>query len=193
MVVYKDNLIDNIPCVILSGGKSSRMGEDKSLLSFRNFKTLIEYQKSKLSKIFKNIYISSKNENLNWLSSVILDESKDISSPMIALDSILSYLKSSKVFIIPIDVPLISKKSILNMVNMSQDYDITISKTNDNKIHNLCGIFNKSLQPQIQSLIKNNIHKISTLINQSNTNILKCENQKDFFNMNTKEDYYAIT
>jgi len=53
----------DIPCVIFAGGKSSRMGEDKSLLPFSSFKTLTEFQLSRLSKIFKNVYISTKEKN----------------------------------------------------------------------------------------------------------------------------------
>ena len=56
-------MIKNIPCVILAGGKSSRMGEDKSLLPFPPYKTLTHYQYQRLNKIFKNVYISSKDSS----------------------------------------------------------------------------------------------------------------------------------
>lgn len=41
----------DIPCVIFAGGKSSRMGEDKALLPFGNFKTLTQYQLTRLQKV----------------------------------------------------------------------------------------------------------------------------------------------
>jgi len=52
-----------IPCVIFAGGKSSRMGEDKSLLPFGSFSTLTEFQLNRLQKMFKNIYISCKKSS----------------------------------------------------------------------------------------------------------------------------------
>jgi len=70
-----------IPCVILSGGKSSRMGEDKSLLPFSTSNTLIEYQYKRLKPYFKDIYISSKIDKFDFLQnkqSLILDENKEI-------------------------------------------------------------------------------------------------------------------
>jgi molybdopterin-guanine dinucleotide biosynthesis protein A len=44
-------------CVIFAGGKSSRMGEDKSLLPFGTFSSLAEYQYNRLSNIFDIVYI----------------------------------------------------------------------------------------------------------------------------------------
>ena len=49
-------------CVILAGGKSSRMGQDKTLLPFGGFETLTHYQASKFSKVFDEVFISSKNQ-----------------------------------------------------------------------------------------------------------------------------------
>ncbi|EKN7424859.1 NTP transferase domain-containing protein, partial [Campylobacter coli] len=51
--------LENLNCVILCGGKSSRMGEDKSKLIFKN-QTLTQFQVEKFSKIFKNVYVSAK-------------------------------------------------------------------------------------------------------------------------------------
>ena len=56
-----------IPCVILSGGKSSRMGEDKSLLPFSSSSSLIEFQYRRLEPYFKNIFISAKNDKFDFL------------------------------------------------------------------------------------------------------------------------------
>ncbi|EAI3380799.1 molybdenum cofactor guanylyltransferase, partial [Campylobacter coli] len=53
--------LENLNCVILCGGKSSRMGEDKSKLIFKN-QTLTQFQVEKFSKIFKNVYVSAKED-----------------------------------------------------------------------------------------------------------------------------------
>ena len=97
-----------IPCVILSGGKSSRMGEDKSLLPFSSSNSLIEFQFNRLKPYFKDIYISSKNDKFDFLkdkSKLILDKNQDIYSPILALQTILE--KFDKVFIITVDTPFV--------------------------------------------------------------------------------------
>ncbi|NCB12260.1 MAG: molybdenum cofactor guanylyltransferase, partial [Erysipelotrichia bacterium] len=50
----------DMPCVILCGGKSSRMKEDKTLLPFFNSNSLAQFQYDRLKLHFQNIYISSK-------------------------------------------------------------------------------------------------------------------------------------
>lgn len=58
-----------IPCVILCGGKSSRMGEDKALLPFASSNSLTQYQYDRLESYFKNIYISSKIDKFSFLKN----------------------------------------------------------------------------------------------------------------------------
>ena len=52
-------------CVILAGGKSSRMGRDKTLLPFGGFATLTHYGAHKFGRIFERVFVSSKFEKFN--------------------------------------------------------------------------------------------------------------------------------
>ncbi|MEA3316197.1 MAG: molybdenum cofactor guanylyltransferase MobA [Campylobacterota bacterium] len=183
-------MVKDIPCVILAGGKSSRMGEDKSLLPFKNKSSMVEYQYDKLSKIFQNIYISSKTNKFNFNKSlnIIIDNEQNISSPMVALKTIFEKIEYEKIFIITVDTPLIEKNTILTILENSCNYDITIAKDRY-KIHNLCGVFTKKIYLNILNLIKNNNHKINYLIKSSNHKILSFNNSNQFININKKEDY----
>ena len=179
----------NIPCVILSGGASRRMGQDKSLLPFKEFDTLIEYQYSKLSKIFTTIFISSKNNKFNFDAQLLIDESQEVYSPMIALKSILNNIQDEKVFITTVDVPFIEIDTFKEIVQQSDQYDVTIAQDSSNT-HNLCGVFSKSLLPLITNLLNDDIHKINTLIESSNNyKKILFSNEKQFANINTKDEY----
>lgn len=52
-------------CVILAGGKSSRMGRDKTLLPFGGFTTLTHYGAHKFRRIFERVFVSSKFEKFD--------------------------------------------------------------------------------------------------------------------------------
>jgi molybdopterin-guanine dinucleotide biosynthesis protein A len=188
-------MIENIPCVILSGGKSSRMGEDKSLLPFGNYDTMCEYQYNKLSKIFKKTYISSKIDKFDFLTKkekkeiLILDEEKNQFSPIIALQNIFKKLHYKKVFIISIDIPLVKKETILDLIKNSKKYDITIAK-DDEFVHNLCGIFDKNLLNTIDTMISKDIHKVNYMIKENKkTKILAYNDKTQFLNLNEKSTY----
>jgi len=184
-------LITELPCVILSGGRSSRMGEDKSLLPFDGYSTLIEYQYKKLSQIFSNVYISSKIDKFDFLEDKdhIIYDSSDISSPMVALSSIFKKLSSIKnIFIITVDTPLVLIDTIEKLIDNHNGYDITIA-TSEDKIHNLCGVFNCSIIDNIDDCISNDNHRINYLVRNSKTNYKDFEYSKQFLNINTKDDY----
>ncbi|PRM89811.1 molybdenum cofactor guanylyltransferase [Aliarcobacter cryaerophilus] len=178
-----------IPCVILSGGKSSRMGEDKSLLPFSSSNTLIQFQFNRLKPYFKDIYISSKNDKFDFLkdkTKLILDKNQEVYSPILALQTILE--KFDKVFIITVDTPLIKISSIEKLINSSNNFDITIAQTEE-KTHNLCGIFSKNINETIEKMIKNDIHKINYLIKNSKYQIINFNNEDEFLNINEKKEY----
>jgi len=181
----------DIPCVILSGGKSSRMGEDKSLLPFGGYSTLIEYQYQKLSQIFSNVYISSKVDKFDFLEEKdqIIYDVNDVSSPMVALQSIFKKLSlTKKLFIITVDTPLVKDDTIEKLINSSNGYDITIAKS-IGKVHNLCGVFDSAIAGKIDDCIKIDMHKINYLVQNSNTNYKNFQYSKQFININTKDDY----
>jgi molybdopterin-guanine dinucleotide biosynthesis protein A len=106
------HLIENkITCIILAGGKSSRFKSDKSRLKIGS-KTLTHYQYKKYSKFFKKVYISSKKDK--WgLKNIVYDRYK-LYAPIFALIKLIQ--KFNKVFIIPVDVPLLNQNSIKKLL-----------------------------------------------------------------------------
>ncbi|HEY9190437.1 MAG TPA: NTP transferase domain-containing protein, partial [Sulfurovum sp.] len=63
----------SIPAVIIAGGKSSRMGEDKALLPFGPYRSLAEFQYHRLSSLFETVYISAKKHKFDFSCRVIED------------------------------------------------------------------------------------------------------------------------
>ena len=179
-----------ITCVILSGGKSSRMGEDKSLLPFSTSKTLIEYQYQRLKPYFKDIYISSKTDKFDFIEKdfLILDENKEVFSPILALDTIFNKFKNEKIFIITVDTPFIKYETIKKLIDYSNNFEITIAQTPFGT-HNLCGVFSKLVLSTIEEMLEENIHKINFLIKNRNNNIISFSNEDEFLNINTKDEY----
>lgn len=179
-----------IPCVILCGGKSRRMGEDKSLLPFSSANSLTQYQYDRLKPYFKNIYLSSKINKFDFLDDIsntlILDKG-EIYSPIIALQTIFNTLKAKKIFIITVDTPLVSIESISKLIKESSNNDICVAKTQ--RTHNLCGVFSKTIEKTINEMLENDIHKVGFLLKQNNSLCLEFSNDDEFINLNNKDEY----
>ena len=102
------NTFNFIPCFILVGGKSSRFGnekDDKAVLFY-------ELQYKKCKKIFKNVYFVAKNKKFKKYPFFI--EKSKIYAPIFALEEIIK--KHKKVFVLSVDTPLITPKSIRKLL-----------------------------------------------------------------------------
>lgn len=176
-----------IPCVILCGGKSSRMKEDKSLLPFSSSKTLTQYQYEKLKPHFKELYLSSKLDKFDFDANIIFDENEEF-SPIVALQTILKKLSShKKVFIITVDTPLVKIESIKQLIEASNDVNICVAKTE--KTHNLCGVFSTNMLIDINKMLEKNIHKVGFLLKNTKTSYINFSDNDEFINLNNPDDY----
>lgn len=183
--------MQKIPCVILCGGKSSRMQQDKCFLEFMG-KNLARYQFDKMSKLFDKVFISCKNDKFKGeFSEFIFDEDilgQNFYSPMLALYSILKHFQDSFVFIIAVDMPFVSKESIQILMKEPFDTQIIIAKS-ANKEHFLCGLYHSSLFSLCLELLHKNIHKIRVLSQNAPSKIIEFTNEKEWANLNEPQDY----
>lgn len=169
------------------------MGEDKTLLPFGEFNSLIHFQYERLKSFFENIFISSKEYKFDFIEEnnpiIVYDTNKNISSPLIALKSILEQINSEKVLILTADTPFVQISTLIKLIVESHNYEITIASS-QGKTQNLCGVFSKSLLSKIDSMLEEDIHKIGFLIKQSHTHIVEFSVENEFLNLNTKSEYY---
>lgn len=263
--------VSEVPCVLLCGGASSRMGVDKCFLKFGT-QTLVKWQFERLSRIFKKVYISCKNdkfggefkdfifdksveisalqsksvknlhtlnlvsnssENLSKNSALNLSDLKNSAaanlkaefsenlgvgaslkqnenlnfkanfsvnlkrkksenfSPMIALYSILRHFERGFVFIIAVDSPFVSEKSIERLY-FERGESLIIVPSAKNKAHFLCGFYESAILPHCENLLRQNIHKIRTLSEIVPSKFVEFSDEKEFFNINTPKNYEDI-
>lgn len=176
-------------CVILCGGKSSRMGKDKSTLPL-GLETLTHFQVKKFLPLFKQVFISTKEDKWDKEFALIKDdEHYKIHSPMLALYSILSQFKNEFVFILAVDNPNIGSNELIKMAKfLDDDFKIIIAKTKEHK-HSLCGFYHSSLASLCKDLLEKNEQKIGLLFNRVKTKFVEFENEEAFLNLNFYEEY----
>lgn len=183
--------MQNIPCVILCGGKSSRMQKDKCFLEFRG-KSLVRYQFDRMSWFFEKVFISCKVDKFNGeFSELIFDIDilgKSLYSPMLALYSILKHFERGFVFIIAVDMPFVSEKSIQTLINECSNKLIIVAQSGEKK-HFLCGLYHSSLAPLCLEFLRKDIHKIQLLSQNVQSQFVKFEDEEEWTNLNSVQDY----
>ncbi|MBW6489207.1 molybdenum cofactor guanylyltransferase MobA [Sulfurimonas sp.] len=179
------------PCVIFAGGKSSRMGKDKSLLPFGAFNTLTEFQLFRLSIIFKNVYISCKDKSKFDFEAQFIEDIKtdSIYAPTAGFISVFEHLKCESFFALSVDSPFVSEYEIEKIVASDKtDADATVAKT-PRGTEPMCGIYHISTKDKFSCMLKENSHKMGQLLNSSKTIYVEFEDEKPFLNLNHHHEY----
>ena len=183
--------------IVLSGGKSSRMGFDKCLAKYKN-KYLIEYAIEALEPITKKILISSqKQEHFQFGYKLIEDIFLDC-GPIAGIYSTISESETETNIIVPCDMPFISNDLLRFLLENKKQYDAVIPVFND-KIEPLVGVFSKNILPIIKKRIELKQYKILSFLQEINTNFINVDtnmpfyNQKLFTNINLLKDLNDIS
>lgn len=183
----------DIPCVIFAGGKSSRMGEDKSLLPFSSYKTLTEFQYARLSKIFKTVYISCKDKNKFDFEAPFIEDiqSNNTFAPTAGFVAVFKILKEDAFFALSVDAPFVHERIITALMKsdkINKDCDATIA-VSANGTEPMCGIYHRSLEHEFEKMLAQNNHKLGFLLKNVQTNFVHFEEKKAFMNLNHPHEY----
>lgn len=138
--------------------------------------------------------ISSENSALNAnLAKPKREKMADFSS-MLALYSVLKAFDDKFVFIIGVDTPFVSKKSIQRLI-LNANEALMIAPSVANRAHFLCALYHSQIAPLCLKCLQNGVHKIGALSKTLPPNALKFvefSDETEFFNLNTPQDYERI-
>ena len=187
-----------IGCVIMAGGKSSRMnGIDKALMEI-NEQTLLSIAIKKATQQTKYIVLNSNRDPSifkNYSIKVIKDNISNHPGPLAGvLTGIEWFYKNNKkikwVVSVPVDSPFFPNniiKKLYETVVKSKKL-IGVSSSNGRN-HPVFSIWHISLMQPLQEALNNNIRKIDLFTKSYNPATVDFSSSVDpFFNINTPED-----
>ncbi len=197
-------MYSDITGVILAGGKSSRMGTNKSFLKIGN-KFIIEIITELMSSIFqKNILSTNTPDEYKFLNLLMVEDIFKYSGPLAGIHSALLKSSTEKNFIISCDLPLMNREMIDYIVNFKTDCKIVIPRA-AGYLQPLIGIYHKSLLLEIENILKEtsqecpksshkSLHKLIERINSEviDPTSLPFYSDELFFNMNNEADFNEI-
>ena len=179
----------SLSCVIVAGGKSSRMGSDKALLPFGEFPTLTQFQLDLHKNNFLSLHVSCKTKDKFDFAANFIEDTKEFDdySPLIALYSILKEF-DSPICILSVDTPFVTLSVYEKLFTCKEDFDVVIAKSPFGS-HQLCAIYSPTILPILKKQIKENNHKIRNILELVKTKYVDFEDDKIFTNLNKPEDY----
>ncbi|MEH6991631.1 molybdenum cofactor guanylyltransferase [Neobacillus drentensis] len=183
--------------IILSGGKSSRMGTNKALLKL-NEKTTIERMVDILKIYFDDIILVTNDmEDYQFLGVKMVSDHYPGKGPLAGFHAGLMASDYDVNFITACDMPFISGELAATLVSMIDHHDALVPVING-KMQTLCAVFQKKSVAKIEECIENGRLPIKQLLDHLNvlyvtekelqayTNI---DMERVFFNMNHPHEY----
>lgn len=180
--------------IILAGGKSSRMGEDKGLLELDG-KHMIQHVIEAVKPLVSDIIIVSNQEEYEQFGYTVFEDEYKEKGPM---GGIYTGLKNSSTkfnFILSCDIPLISTNFLDWMKSQNQETKITIPKVEERE-HHMIGIYPRTIIGRYRQAIIQNELKLKIVNDEIGCNLIEVDSTiyptELFTNINTKEDYLAL-
>ncbi|GHQ75608.1 molybdenum cofactor guanylyltransferase [Helicobacter pylori] len=187
----KNHIINDIPCVLLAGGKSSRfitnnIQINKALIPFESYSSLLEYQYTHLLKLFKKVIISTKKSyELN--APYLLERESDLFSPLFGIYNAFLTLQTPYIFFIPIDTPLVSFESIKALCGV-KNFSVVYTKS-PTKEHYLISLWHQNTLNALSYALKTQNYRLSDLVKNTSSIAMHLDKEEELLNLNTLKDY----
>lgn len=182
---------------VLAGGKSVRLGMDKSQVKLAD-KLLIDYILSEIIEEFKEILIVA-NKSIDFQKSnkisVIEDFKKDL-GPLGGVFTAMKWIKDNNkdyqwVSTFPTDSPFFKNKILKDFFNEIHpgESKLFFIKSNNTR-HNIFGLWSLELMNKLEEDLSKGERKVEVWANSVGVKVINMDFEKDdpFFNINTKED-----
>ncbi|GAA9154266.1 molybdenum cofactor guanylyltransferase MobA [Helicobacter pylori] len=187
----KNPIINDIPCVLLAGGKSSRfitnnIQINKALMPFESYFSLLEHQYMRLLKLFKKVIISAKKSyELN--APYLLERESDLFSPLFGIYNAFLTLQTPYIFFIPIDTPLVSFENIKALCGI-KNFSVVYAKS-PTKEHYLISLWHQNSLNALSYALKTQNYRLSDLVKNTSSIAMHFNKEEEFLNLNTLKDY----
>lgn len=184
--------------VILSGGKSVRMGENKAFIEIEGV-PIIHRIYTLFKEIFQEVIIVTNQKELflNFDSQIY----SDLLPNKGALGGLYTGVYFSNFpysFCVACDMPFINRFLVQYLISKIGTYDVIVPQTKDG-LHPLHAIYSKNCLKPIQKTIENGKYKIMDFYQLVKVKIIKEEEfgfldplGESFININTPEDLRSI-
>lgn len=180
---------EHISGIILTGGKSSRMGRDKASILL-NGEPFIQYVIKALKPLVDSISIVSSNPKHDTFGVQRVEDLIEDAGPLAGLYSGLSQSSTNLNLVLSCDIPYIKTKTLELLLNEDYfEYDI-VQLSAKGKSMPLIARYKKSCAPVCLELLNSGERRLRKLSEKCSVKTLTVEDNLVFQtqNINTKED-----
>ena len=185
---------ENFTGIILSGGKSIRMGENKAFIEIEGI-PIIHRIHTLFEKLFKEIIIvTDQKERFSNINAKVYSDLFPNKGVLGGIYTGLFFSSFQYAFCAACDMPFLKESVIKFLMKKIEDYEVVVPKTKDG-LQPLHAIYSKNCLKPIKEIIEQNKYKILDLYPMVRVKIVTEKEfsnldpiNESFININTPED-----
>lgn len=206
---------DEKPCVqkillgvVLAGGRSSRMGQDKALLELPCGTTLLERQLRRLSSLVPEVVLSVRDRNYAFLQKrltacgrvrLLPDETDEV-GPLGGIASALGKAEREHfagVLVLPCDMPLITEGLLARLTGFWHEAPetlVTALEESSGRVHPLSAVWSVEALPFVRKALVSGDYSLRRAVDAKywRTLVLAPEEDVLLANANTPQEWQEI-
>ncbi|MCH7535256.1 MAG: molybdenum cofactor guanylyltransferase [Bacteroidetes bacterium] len=177
----------NCTGIILAGGKSLRMGEEKGLVNFEG-KPMIEHAISFLEPLVSNIIISSNSDKYNYLSKLIVKDHILNCGPGAGIVAALNKSTTDVNIIVPCDMPHLNREFMEYILSKRGDFEAIVPVLKSEP-EPLCVVMKKKCAISIKAELEKGVYKLSDIYRSLDVNYLEISGDEPGYKSNLFNNY----
>ena len=188
----------NTVAVILAGGNSRRMGQDKMMLKLGD-DSVLQSIINRFSVGFEKVYVSVADPEKypEILEEKIVDYFSNI-GPLAGLHSALKKIESDScvngIFLTAADLPFVTPEDAKKVIERAEGYDICVPIDNRGRYEPLFAYYSKEILPKLQEFLDSGEKKVINFYPKVKITTVEVSefDRKHFYNLNFPEDYNQL-
>lgn len=176
--------------VILAGGKSRRMGTDKSLLHVSG-KPMIAHIADQLDFFPERIIGSDEPDKYAFLNLPVIPDQEPGKGVLMGIMSCVDRASYDLCFVTGCDIPKLDSSFVMEVLDRAREKDIVVPRFSNNLMEPLLGVYRKTIVPVARKILESGGRRIVELMDHLDVGYVPAEGLLWYANLNTMEDYRA--
>jgi molybdenum cofactor guanylyltransferase len=179
--------------VILAGGRSRRMGTDKSLISFHGL-PMIEHVANTLTSVFARVCIvADQPESFTFLGLRVIPDLLADLGPLGGIHAALTTFSSPRIFVVGCDMPFVSSRLVRHVVLAHRGHPVTVPREEE-RIQPLCAVYERRCLPRIEEFFCQGRRRLVDAVLELGCRQVPLDDRLEWYrpgllkNLNTPED-----
>jgi molybdopterin-guanine dinucleotide biosynthesis protein A len=178
--------------IVLAGGKSTRMGMDKSLLPFLG-KPLIQHICEQITPYFDELLVAGGDERqLAFLDARMVPDEVPGQGPLRAIASALAISRNDLNFVIACDIPWVNEALLLNLLQEAHGCDCVIPITDEGHYEPLFAVYRKSALPGMRRALEDGERRVVAVFRYCRVKTAYVPSSDAIHNINTMDEYRRL-